>query len=276
MTYKTLLAHLETDRPNDSVLAVTADLADRQAADVIGVAARQPVQIAYGAGYVAGAIFDLDRDEIDDELRSLETTFRRALPRARGSLEWRSARTIQSLAEYISAESQSADLIITAPDRGKGLVETSGRTSVGELVMRAGRPVLVVPDGLTGLDLNSVVIGWKNTREARRAVSDALPLLGQAARVTVVEIVPEDELAMARRGLDRVLAWLARHGIEADAQAIAKGAGDARRLEAVAQDLSAGLLVCGAYGHNRLREWIFGGVTCDLLMHPGICALISH
>ena len=142
--------------------------------------------------------------------------------------------------------------------------------------MRAGRPVLIVPPAVRALDLSRVVVAWKDTREARRAVADALPLLARADRVTVVELAPPDRLDETADGLENVTAWLARHGVEAEARALASGAGDARRLEAVVRELGGSLLVAGAYGHSRIHEWVFGGVTCDFLMHPDVCALISH
>ncbi|MGH7024118.1 MAG: universal stress protein [Caulobacteraceae bacterium] len=276
MTYSTLMAHLAVERANDSVLSVAADLAERLGASVIGIAACQPLQIIYGAGYVAGEIVDMDREEIDEEMRKLEANFRAAFAVAHANPQWRAARTPRSLAAYIATEARAADLIITAPDRATGLVNNSRRVGIGELAMRAGRPVLIVPDDAKTLDLEHVVIGWHDSRETRRAVADSLPILALAGRVTVVELATEDRLVESRQSLDEVVAWLKRHQIEAEALIAPLDGAVTARLEEIARERRAGLMVAGAYGHNRVREWMFGGVTCDLLMHPARCTLVSH
>ena len=73
-----------------------------------------------------------------------------------------------------------------------------------------------------------------------------------------------------------VAEWLGRHGIEADALVLPARGADASRLGAYAREEGVDLLVAGAYGHNRLREWVFGGVTSDLLLKPDCCVLLSH
>jgi nucleotide-binding universal stress UspA family protein len=269
------MAHLDVGRPNDGVLAVTADLARRFEANVIGIAACQPLQIVYGAGYMTADVIDIDRREIVEEMAVLETRFRAAV-KDTPDPQWRAARTPHSLAAYIARQARAADLIITAPDHTPGMVDNSRRVGVGELAMRSGRPLLIVPDGVEALDLASVVIAWKDTREARRAVADALPLLDLAGRVSVVELAPHDQISEARQSVGDVVTWLGRHGIRAEALATPLDGVDGMRLDDIARERRAGLMVAGAYGHTRLREWVFGGVTCDFLMHPGRCTLVSH
>ncbi len=140
-----------------------------------------------------------------------------------------------------------------------------------------GRPTLVVPEGVASVRAEHIVIGWKDTREARRAVSDALPFLQQATRVTIVEACgPGDEQTALGR-LDDVACYLARHHINGGPKVLLeqKGSG-AKQLLQVAQEERADLLVTGAYGHSRLGEWIFGGMTPELLLASPICCLMSH
>ncbi len=129
---------------------------------------------------------------------------------------------------------------------------------------------------LAAVPLDAVVIGWKDTRETRRAVVDALPLLRHAGRVAVVEVASEEDLPAARTRLDDVVAWLKRHGVVAHSVAAPAAGDDATRLDGIVLEHGAGLLVAGAYGHNRLREWTLGGVTRTVLKHPGRCSLLSH
>ena len=143
------------------------------------------------------------------------------------------------------------------------------------MVMQVGRPVLLVSPA-PQFALENVLVAWKDTREARRAVADALPLLKQARRVSLVEVAASSEMAAARLRLDDVASWLKRHGITAGREARLSSGADPEALQSVADDLQADLVVAGAYGHSRVREWALGGVTRTLLRHPGRSALVSH
>ena len=120
------------------------------------------------------------------------------------------------------------------------------------------------------------VVGWKDTRETRRAAFDALPLLKKAAHVAVVEIAAEEELAAAGTHLDDVVGWLKRHGVVVVSLAAPSTGDDATQLNAIAEEHGADVIVAGAYGHSRLREWVLGGVTRDLLLRADRCSLVSH
>lgn len=145
--------------------------------------------------------------------------------------------------------------------------------------MQACRPLLMVADGVNWLDLRSVLIIWKDTPEARRAVVDALPRLRKAKDITIVEL-PEDaddgSAAMAR--VTDVAAWLARHRLAATARIpeAARNQTAAAQLEKIADNIGAGLIVAGAYGHSRFRELILGGATQHLVTQSARCVLLSH
>jgi len=275
MTYATLMVHLELGRPNTALLKITAELAGRFRAGVIGIAARQPMQMVCGDGYVAGDLYQQDRDEIVRELNAAEAEFRAALRGRVAFVEWRSAQRYAYLADCIADEVRGADLLLTGVATGDFL-DASRAVNTGELVMRAGRPVLIVPTGASTLTLDHALIGWKDTRETRRAVSDALPLLKHATRVSVVEISADEDLSAARRRVGDVVAWLGHHAIQAEGSAQRSTGDDATALYAIGQDLGTDVVVAGAYGHSRLREWVFGGVTRDLLLSANRCALVSH
>ena len=275
MTYGTLMVHLELGRSNAGLLQITGDLAERFHASVIGIAACQPMQIVYGDGFISGDIYEQDRQELDKEMKAAEAEFRSALQTRAVTLEWRSTVMFTLLSDYLAREARSADLIITGIASGD-LFDSSRSVNTGDLVMRAGRPVLVVPSAASKVKLDRVVVGWKDTREARRAVSDALPLLKGASHVAVVEIAVEEELAAARTQIEDVAGWLHRHGIKAECLTSPSTGDDATALYAMAQDQRADLIVAGAYGHSRLREWALGGVTRDLLLRANWCSLLSH
>jgi nucleotide-binding universal stress UspA family protein len=267
MTYATLMVHLELGRTNSGLLKIAGDLAEQFHAAVIGIATCQPLQLIYTAGYTPGyipsSLIEQDREEAERKIAAAEKEFRDALSSRISRLEWRSTARFGSLAQ----EARSADLIITCVDQP---------AEIGDLVMQVGRPVLVVPVTADKFNLNNIIVGWKDTGESRRAVSDALPFLEAAAKVTVVDIAAEDDLPNARKHLSDVVAWLERHGIVAEALALASDGDDAAGLDTVARDLRADLIVAGAYGHSRVREWVLGGVTRDLLLRADRCSLISH
>jgi nucleotide-binding universal stress UspA family protein len=204
---------------------------------------------------------------VEAKITAAEKEFRDTLSSRISRLEWRSAVRFGSEADYLAQEARSADLMITCADR---------RTEIGDLVMQIGRPVLVVPMIADKLDLNQIIVGWKDTGKTRRAVSDALPFLQAAVKVTIVEIAAEDDLPDARKHLSDVVVWLERHGVVAETLALKSDGDDAVGLDSVARDLRADLVVAGAYGHSRVREWVLGGVTRDLLLHASRCSLISH
>jgi nucleotide-binding universal stress UspA family protein len=277
MGYATLMVHLELGHKNTALLNIAGDLAERLHAAVIGIAVCQPMRILYNDGYVPGEIIEQDRKEIDDEMKAAEAEFRTALSRRIGVTEWRSAVTYTSLSDHLAKEARCADLVITGVDKNVSMFDTSRHVDIGDLVMQAGRPCLIIPAATERLALEHVVVGWKETAETRRAIRDALPLLQAAAgQVTVVEIAPEADLPAARDRVRDVTLWLKRHGVEASPVAVPSTGDDTARLNAAMREQGADLLIAGAYGHSRVREWALGGVTRDLLLRAERCALVSH
>lgn len=275
MTYATLMVQLELGRSNAALLRIVENLAERFHAHVIGIGTCQPMQMVYIDGYVPGEVFQQDNEQRQQEIGQAEAEFRTALQARAGALEWRSSIHSGPLADYVARQARSADLVITGVASGT-LFDSSRAVNTGDLIMQVGRPVLVVPTIAKQFKLERVVVGWKDTRESRRAVSDALPLLKASGHVTVVEIAAPDAMAAARKHGEDVVAWLRQHGIQAQSVAQPTTGDDAVGLYTVAQDLGADLIVAGAYGHSRLVEWVLGGVTRDLLLRQDFCALLSH
>lgn len=148
-----------------------------------------------------------------------------------------------------------------------------------QIVLQAGRPVLVVPDtGGTYPIGQHVLVAWNASREATRAVYDALPILQRAKKVTVLAVNPEDadgehgEVPSADIALQ-----LARHGVKVEAKhSVGREIDAGNEILARTADLGVDLIVSGAYGHSRLREFILGGVTRTLLNHMTVPVLLSH
>ncbi len=275
MTYTTLMAHLETGRPNTGLLQIVRSLTERMDLHVTGIAAHHPQQISDGEGFAMGALLVHEETQSLALLATAEAEFRAALQASASSLEWRSDIVFDTVCSYLAREARCADLLVTGVASG-ALLETSDRASLGDLVMQLGRPILVVPDKARPLALQCVVVGWTDTREARRATLDALPLLRKARHVSLVEVADKGDMAKARARLEDVAVWMRRHGVAVEPLAAASNDNGASRLYDIASEEGADLIVAGAYGHGRLREWAFGGVTHDLLRRAECCSLISH
>jgi nucleotide-binding universal stress UspA family protein len=275
LALSTLLACLRIDGANADLLAVVSDTARRFGSSVIGVVAKQAsahVQ-SRGAGPLEPREYDLRM--FRERASAAEAEFRDALSNIR-DLEWRTQLTFGPVAEQVANEARSADLVVAQSDHHDGLFLPSGQPDVGDLLMRLGRPVLAVPPDASGLELNRALVCWKDSREARRAVADSLPMLQASQRVDIVEIVEAQAVDEARRRLRAVCDWLQRNGVASKFSAEISNGAEAPQLAAIARELDADLIVAGAFGHSRLREWAFGGVTRDLLLHTERCVLASH
>jgi len=276
MTYKILMVHLELDGRNSGLLNIAADLAGKFDAGVIGIAACQPFQMLLDEGLTAGEVTVADHTEICREITAVEAEFRQALTGRVKILEWRSGITYAPLSSYIAGEARAADIILTRPDRGASILDNTRRVKIGDLALEAGRPVLIVPHGVSTLALNNAFVAWKDSREPRRAVADALPLLRLARNVTVLEAAGKSAQSEAHRRVVDVARWLESHDITAEPVTSTLRGSDAADLYSEMIVRGCDFLVAGAYGHSRMGEFVFGGVTHDMLLDPQYCVLISH
>jgi nucleotide-binding universal stress UspA family protein len=277
MTYATVMVSLALDRANEACLEVAGQIAERFDAGIVGIAVSQfSPPLYFTSGEQAQHLVDEGRASIEKRIGELEVQFREATKNRAKFAEWRSA--IDFPARYIVREARCADIIVSGGDRG-ALSDPLALASPKDLVMQAGRPLLLVPDGANWLDLRSVLVAWKDTPEARRAIADALPMLRKAKDVTVVEIMEQggSRSAAVPRVRD-VVAWLSRHGVSASELVTEKDMDrDATvQLDGIAADVGASLIVAGAYGHSRFRELILGGMTQHLITQTARCALLSH
>lgn len=273
MGYATIMVHLDLDRSNASLLAFTADLANRVQAGVIGIAACQPLDIVYSDGMIMDDYVQ-DRDKINAQIETAKNEFHDAMTSRVSDLQWRATTTIFPLSDFAAEQARSADIVLVSVVAGT--LPTSSRRFVGDLIMRAGRPILLVPDSIDALTVNRIVVAWKDTREARRAVTDALPLLKLATEVVVIEVATNDGFSSAEARCTDLVAWLGRHKVKAAVMPVVSSGNDAATLRNFVESQRADLVVAGGYGHSRLREWVLGGVTREFLLHADRCMLISH
>jgi nucleotide-binding universal stress UspA family protein len=188
--------------------------------------------------------------------------------------EWRA--NMEVPIRFVARKARAADIIVIGQSRGSAFIDPFARVNPSDLVMQAGRPLLIVPETTDWLDLRSMLVTWKDAPEARRAIVDSLPLLRKAEDVTIAEIVEDGgsrEAALKRTG--DVVTWLSHHDIAANALVPEESAtwDAAVALDGIAAGVGAGVVVAGADGHSRLREWVRGGVTQHLATESTGCVL---
>lgn len=273
MCYEALMVHLDVGRDSEQRVQLALDLADRFQAALIGVAG-WTLQPAFAAG---GVVVYSEPTQCD--LQQMTANFDEMGRRFRTKgqnlkhVEWRCA--LDSPSELVSREARAADLIIIGPRHAAGNLHDF--VDPGVILLRAGRPVLVVPEVMDQPSLRRVVVAWKDTRECRRAVRDAMPFLQQAKEVLLLEIGEEKTKSKAKMTLADVASYLGRHKVMVADQIWrrAKGTAGTELLNFVQAEKSD-LIVAGGYGHSRLGEWIFGGVTHELLSTSPVCCMLSH
>ncbi|MGN6582342.1 MAG: universal stress protein [Rhizobiaceae bacterium] len=273
MAYQSILVNLDMDGINDPVLNFAADLASRLEARLIGFAAAAIApQIVSADGMVFdGEIIQMEREEIGKRLKELEQQFTKQASAA-VSCEWRGGPGEPTL--LLSEFARAADLIITATPEEPSLFNPYRSVDLGSLVLRAGRPVLLAKQNSERLAAQTALVAWKDSREARRAVSDAVPLLAMAGEVVVTTLSKEADIQM-KESLSDVAAYLSRHGIAAQTE-ILKQSDEPGILVEFARSIRADLVVAGGYGHSRLREWVFGGMTRSLFKENRLNRFMSN
>jgi nucleotide-binding universal stress UspA family protein len=277
MSFATLMVHVDVEPKSDARIRLAAQLADRFASTLIGISACVlPPYPAEGAYFVTREFVEREHQDILAALKRTEAAFRTAVGEEGPKLKWLEWRSAIDLPEtFIVSEARSADLVIVG--RAPSPMDICRGLDPGAAVLRVGRPMLVVPPGIDTLKAERIVIGWKDSREARRALQDSLPLLHEAKSVAIVEVCEDGMEALARQHVEDVARYLARHRISVGSVTarVAKH-GIADHLIDVARVEGADLIVTGAYGHSRLGEWIFGGVTRELLASSPVCCLMSN
>jgi len=230
MSYSSLMVHVDVDAELGCRVGIAAGLAERFHAHLIGVAGWAPMSV-----FLAEDARN-DRAPPDFHFHDMETLldrkgeqFKATVRALNGQAEWRSGLDFPT--DLLAREARAADLVIigNAPENQ----DPFRALDPGSFILKAGRPVLVVPKGVASFSPRHVAIAWKDVREARRAVLDALPFLLQAKTVMVVEILDSgsDLTSSAIRDVSR---YLTRHGNQDHRRAVATCRCDAREFAASA------------------------------------------
>jgi nucleotide-binding universal stress UspA family protein len=262
MTYRTLLVQAAAGASSVSAISRATELASRTGALVRGIVAGW-LDIAVGAGeFIEGTTTAILLRDFE-AARELAATQFRTIVADRG-IETELRVFDAPATEMLVQQSSAADLTIVGRPGQNGEIG-SFRVQLDDLLLRAAGPVMLAGSKLLP-DQPHIVIGWRETRECARAMFGALPLLKLASRVDLLRVVADEGSPALNRAFDDTLGYLRRHQVAVmPAEAALDGLTVAKRLLRETERREASVLVVGAYGHARLRQWVLGGVTRDLL-----------
>ena len=254
-------------------LATATALANAHGAYLIGLFTKSPFMTPapiVGRGASAAFLRELDAGLREQE-QDVKGAFDRVTKASSISAEW--LRHEGDIAEGLAFHSHIADLLVVSQTPPETVADIVSGTRPDQTMLLAGCGTLIVPHGIGPAEVGKrVLIAWTRTREAARAVHAALPILKAAPSVTILT-----SRSSRQRPGEVVRAHLARHGVKADVRA---DYGDNDEPGEVilghAHELSADLIVMGAYGHSRLREMVLGGTTQHILSRATVPILMSH
>ncbi len=281
MIYKDILVVLDPDPRFRERLGIAAGLAERFAAHLTGLYVVPGTESLLHFGYYDPSLVDPLNRELREQAANQEEEVRQVFEdiagRAGISAEWRPARGYPT--DVAAVHGKYSDLIVLGQldpdDKPAPLV----RPRPEDVALLVGAPTLVVPYvGKFAQVGKQVLVGWNASREAKRAVDDAMPLLAAASSVTVLAINPQKSpIAHGEVPGADIALYLARHGVKAQVeQTVAADLGIGEALLSRASDLAADLLVMGCYGGSRVRELVLGGATRTILESMTLPVLMAH
>lgn len=273
--YKTLLVPVDARKRSQRSIQVACQLAARFDAHVIGLFVQPTYYIppelgAYGPTVPVALI----EEKMGEAAQAARAIFDSAASASTGcSLEWRTGKG--DAATVVATHARYADLVVlnqTDPDEGRSHFTDT-------MMLSVGRPVLLVPYvGQLDCIGDRILVCWNASHEAARAVTDALPLLQRASKVTVMSIDAQaSETGHGEQPGADIALFLARHGVQAEVMhTVSGGINEGDIILSSAADEGTDLIVMGAYGHTRLREMILGGATRTVLQSMTVPVLMSH
>ena len=274
MAFKDILVHVDNSEQASVRLRLAAGLARMGDGHLVALNVRtRPSLPPFIAAQFGPEIEAVRRRFNDEAAREARAIFDAEAPCQGITTEWRDVGG--GLADTVTLHARYADVTVI----GQDTAADDERPLADALVLEVGRPVLVVPSaGTFEAPPQRVVVAWNASREATRAVHDALPLLQAAKRVQVIAINPDHGMAGHGDipGADICL-HLSRHGVNAVCEHIrSDDLKVGEMLLSRVADEDAGLLVMGAYGRSRLRTLVLGGATRHILRHMTVPVLLSH
>ena len=275
MSYRSIVTYYDGDAASDRRLSVSADLARAFDAHLtvlaVGYQATMPAYTYAGTVDAAMTVLiEYARDQADAIAEKVDEALKRfgVLGEAVPTIS-----TAGLLGGDIGRAARFADLVVLSRPYGEDIGEMASNALEGAL-FDSDTATLVFPDEGGALPAETVLIAWDDSREVQRAVRRAIPLL---QRATAVELALFDPAPGDVGPAEQMATFLQRHGVGVEIATHARGPGSlSDMIEYRLRDIGAGLLVMGAYGHSRFREYLIGGVTRDILGDAPAPILLAH
>ncbi|HEY6927967.1 MAG TPA: universal stress protein [Steroidobacteraceae bacterium] len=247
-----------------------------------GEAAARAPQVDHAMGQALASSLEYLRSQADalsvsalahyKEFCELNEVRMRSEPTSSGPVSASWTQETRGAMERLMFHARHSDVVVLGRPRNRDFMPVG---IIESLLMGSGRPIVLAPDNATPQAINTIVVGWKETPEASRAMAAAVPLLEEAERVVLLSMAEEGAAPTeALEDLARQLAW---HGVSAQVHVTVERSGPARhQLRRVATQLEADLLVVGGFGHGQFRERMFGGVTQALIDEAMVPVFMAH
>lgn len=278
MTFRTFLAIIQSEEDIDRVLNFAVPLTAAAGGHLIGLHT-EALPIAYSSpvGFPEAEFMQATSDVNAQRAAELEAEFRKRVEGTGISHDWRSLESFSGDSGVAGLSSaRSVDLVVVAQPAPDATAPTA---DVETLIFESGRPVIISPhNGTTTTAFKRVLVAWNSSREASRAVFDALPLILAAEACEILVVDPEDNPARsADKAGEGIAATLRRHGAKVTVSRVeSEGRGIDDIIEERVAKQGIDLVVLGAYSHSRLREFLFGGVTRNVLRSMSVTTFMSR
>ncbi len=275
---RSIIVYCPAARDASRLVPLAKALATSTDTSVTGFHVIPPIQVYADAAVAIGAEY----------IQSQSTLYREDADRARAAFEaeaeahnlavtWReSSGGGQPFVSEIATVCRTSELVLIGQPDENGF--TARLVTPADIIMASGRPVLVVPSAGSYADVGKrVLIAWNGSREAARAAFDALPLFAAGAKIHILTSGPGGNADEPHQSGAALAKTLGQHGFDTVHHRTNPGSITVgEEILSRAADYSADMIVLGCYGHTRLRETIFGGVTRDILKHMTVPVLMSH
>lgn len=282
MPYRSLLVHLDLDHRAEARIACALRLAHEFGCHLVGAA---PTGIIPPTSEISVEAAESLAEYAQAAQAALQRHAEAACARFDAACREAGLRSHETVCEHAEKArslvhlAHCSDIVVLSQSEPDNSAYPHSRDLVADVVLGSARPTLILPcTGRFDAIASHALVAWDDSREAARAVADALPLLRLAQRVEVVTYVDsiESEGAAWRERQRAVRQWLAWQGVNAETHLQRLEGSLAECLRSHAADVGAGLLVMGAYGHSRWTEKVLGGATRGMLATSTVPVLMSH
>lgn len=265
---KTILLHVDNDTGMEGRFQTSLSLARDLEAHLTCLQVTPTTSYMLGEATASPATFDLLMRSIEEPARNQRAALEARLASEMVSWDWR-VRSGDAVREILD-QARLVDVIVVSGGAGS---DGPDPTLAGTVALHAQLPVLAIPAGTSGIDLSGpMMIAWNGSHEAANALRHSLPLIRRAASVHLVAI----EESGATFSANDAAIYLSRSDVHAEVHERRAEPSIQEALKAAAREIGAACIVMGAYGHSRVRELVFGGVTRHMLQSCRVPLFLSH